>query len=147
MVQDLSRGLRVSRVMRIFAMDGWLVNKRLQVLGTLLLFLGPMVAPVTAEEVPPVPFKYGLGLEKYEKLCATCHGKWAEGTQQGPTLIHPFYVPSHHSDEAFYRAILRGVKMHHWKFGDMAPVPGAIMDDAVKITEFVRWLQQYRKLY
>ncbi|MDH3279688.1 MAG: cytochrome c [Gammaproteobacteria bacterium] len=119
-----------------------------RVLAALLLFVWAVIrAQAAAEEAPPVPFKYGLGLEKYQTMCAECHGKWAEGTDKGPTLVHSFYVPSHHSDQAFYRAILQGAPMHHWKFGNMAPVPGAAMDDAIKITQFVRWLQQYRKLY
>jgi mono/diheme cytochrome c family protein len=100
-----------------------------------------------AEEKPPVPFAYGAGLDRYQKLCAECHGEWADGTDKGPPLIHGYYVPSHHSDESFRRAILQGSKMHHWKFGDMAPVPGATMTDATNITKFIRWLQQYRKLY
>ena len=116
--------------------------------GVLVLPVWLMIqAQAVAEEVPPVPFAYGLGLEKYQKMCAECHGKWADGTDKGPTLIHPYYVPSHHSDDAFHSAILHGTKMHHWKFGDMAPVPGATMDDAINITKYVRWLQKYRKLY
>jgi cytochrome c len=103
--------------------------------------------PATAEEKPPVPFAYGAGFAKYQEICAECHGQWADGTDQGPPLIHAYYVPSHHSDESFYRAILQGAKRHHWTFGDMEPVPSATMNDAVNITKFVRWLQQYRKLY
>jgi len=100
-----------------------------------------------AESEPEVPFEYGVGLENYQSKCADCHGQWAEGTDQGPTLIHPYYVPSHHSDQSFYRAILQGARMHHWEFGDMAPVEGASEQDAVNVTAFVRWLQQYRGLY
>ncbi len=110
------------------------------------LWLG-LQSPAAAEERPPVPFSYGAGWDKYDKMCAQCHGKWADGTDKGPPLIHSYYVPSHHSDQSFQRAILQGVKMHHWKFGDMPPVPGATASDAVNITQFLRWLQQYRKLY
>jgi hypothetical protein len=100
-----------------------------------------------AESEPEVPFQYGAGLEKYQSLCAECHGQWAEGTDKGPTLIHPYYVPSHHSDQSFYRAILQGAPMHHWDFGDMPPVEGASEQDAINVIAFVRWLQQYRGLY
>lgn len=112
-----------------------------------LSFLWLLQAPAATEENPPVPFTFGAGYDKYQKMCAECHGEWADGTDQGPPLIHAYYVPSHHSDESFHRAILHGAKAHHWKFGDMAPVEGATMNDAVNITKYVRWLQQYRELY
>ena len=116
--------------------------------AAVLLVWGSLVArPASAEQKPPVPFTVGAGYDKYQEMCAQCHGEWADGTDQGPPLIHTYYVPSHHSDESFYRAILQGAKAHHWRFGDMAPMEGATMNDAVNITRFVRWLQQYRKLY
>jgi hypothetical protein len=86
-----------------------------------------------AESELEVPFQYGAGLEKYQSLCAECHGQWAAGTDKGPTLIHPYYVPSHHSDRSFFRAILQGAPMHHWEFGDMPPVEGASEQDAINV--------------
>lgn len=77
----------------------------------------------------------------------SCHGQWAEGTDKGPPLIHGYYKPSHHGEAAFYRVILNGSPAHHWAFGDMPPVDCATEDDARKVTEFVRWLQQYKGLY
>ncbi len=97
---------------------------------------------VFAQEEPQVPFKYGLGMDKYQNYCSSCHGKWAKGTDQGPPLIHVYYRSSHHGDESFYRAALEGASQHHWKFGDMPPVPGIGRQDVDAIIPFVRWLQR-----
>ncbi len=60
---------------------------------------------------------------RYQQHCAGCHGQQAEGTVQGPPLIHRGYAPKHHSDSAFRRAITQGVPQHHWNFGDMPAFP------------------------
>jgi hypothetical protein len=62
-------------------------------------------------------------------------------------LIHNFYKPSHHGDEAFYHAALNGAKAHHWKFGNMPPVEGIKRKDVTKIISYIRWLQKSNKLY
>jgi len=89
-----------------------------------------------------VPFQYGLGKNLFETNCSSCHGPWGKGTEIGPPLMHRFYIPSHHDDTAFYRAALTGTKAHHWKFGDMKPVPGITRKKMDKIIPYVRWLQQ-----
>lgn len=104
-----------------------------------------LVAPLTAsaEKAPPaVPFQYGLGQQKFQAMCSECHGQWAEGTDKGPTLLHAYYRPAHHADEAFYRAATQGVKAHHWRFGDMPRVEGATREDIKPIIPFIRWLQR-----
>jgi hypothetical protein len=95
-----------------------------------------------SQEEPQVPFKYGLGMDKYQLYCSSCHGKWAKGSDQGPPLIHGYYRSSHHGDESFYRAALNGARQHHWDFGDMPPVPDINRQDVDAIVPFVRWLQQ-----
>ncbi|MCF6280812.1 MAG: cytochrome c [Candidatus Polarisedimenticolaceae bacterium] len=97
---------------------------------------------ISAVKTPKVPFKYEAGNKKFQKMCASCHGQWGGGSEQGPPLMHLFYVPSHHSDAAFYNAVLKGVKQHHWTFGDMPPVAGTTSRDVEKIIAFVRWLQR-----
>lgn len=82
------------------------------------------------------PTSYGY------KNCRSCHGVDATGTDKGPPLMHKIYEPSHHGDESFYRAALNGVKSHHWKFGDMLPVPGIERRDVGKILPYLRWLQR-----
>lgn len=97
--------------------------------------------------IEQIPFKYGLGQQKYSSMCAECHGEWIRGTDKGPPLLHGYYKPGHHGDRAFYRAILEGSPQHHWDFGDMQPVTGATPEDAQQIVPFVRWLQQAEGLY
>ncbi|WP_273439963.1 c-type cytochrome [Sedimenticola selenatireducens] len=98
-------------------------------------------------KTPRVHFKYGLGMNRFRTLCSSCHGKWGDGTEQGPPLLHSFYKPTHHSDEAFYRAAREGVRAHHWKFGDMPQVEGATRKDVDKIIPFIRWLQKENGIY
>jgi hypothetical protein len=67
----------------------------------------------------------------------------AEGTaDKGPPLIHPYYKPSHHDDDSFYRAALSGVQAHHWHFGNMPPVEGITNQDIGQIIQFIRWWQR-----
>lgn len=73
-----------------------------------------------------------------EKHCAACHGADLMGTDKGPSLLHRVYEPSHHSDAAFQLAAKKGVRAHHWQFGDMAPVPQVTPDDVAHITAYVR---------
>lgn len=118
------------------------------VMAVLLLFIPvAMAADESSAEPPKVPFQYSLGVQKYQSMCASCHGQWLEGTKTGPPLLHPFYKPSHHADPSFYRAALQGVKAHHWEFGDMPPVPGATRQDMDAIVPFVRWFQREKGLY
>ena len=94
---------------------------------------------------PPlkVPFKFALGKSLYQDKCGSCHGVMGEGTpDKGPPMLHDYYKPSHHGDASFYRASIQGVKAHHWKFGDMEPVPGVGEREVDKILPYVRWLQR-----
>lgn len=82
------------------------------------------------------------GKALYEKNCASCHGADLNGSDKGPPLLHRVYVPSHHSDLAFQLAVKNGSQQHHWKFGDMKPVPGVTPDDVAHITAYVRGEQR-----
>ncbi|MEP0325062.1 c-type cytochrome [Bauldia litoralis] len=82
----------------------------------------------------------GKGL--FDGACSSCHGKNAAGTDSGPPLIHKIYEPGHHADEAFQLAAMRGVRSHHWNFGDMPPVEGITQDDVSFIVTYVRELQR-----
>lgn len=112
----------------------------------LLCVLATSTAVVQAQEssAPPttMPFRYGLGFELYQENCTQCHGARLGGTDEGPPLLHKYYVSSHHDDQSFYRAIRRGAKQHHWRFGDMAPIAGIDERQAYSIVEFVRWFQK-----
>jgi len=106
-----------------------------------------LVAENTSAWPPNVPFVYSMGMQKFQQNCTPCHGKWGDGTNQGPPLMHPFYKPSHHADAMFYRAALKGVQAHHWKFGNMPPVKGITRKDLDIIIPYIRWLQKTKGIY
>lgn len=120
-------------------------------LGYTILAIGILAAvPAMAQgwQIPkPTP---GLmpnpaaGKPLFEKNCASCHGADLQGTDKGPPFLHRVYVPSHHADAAFQLAARNGVRAHHWKFGDMAPVKGVTPDDVAHITAYVRAIQRQR---
>jgi len=83
-----------------------------------------------------------MGKTLFERHCSECHGGTLDGSDKGPPLLHKYYEPSHHSDAAFQLAVRNGTRQHHWKFGDMKPVPGLSADDVAHITAFVRMQQR-----
>ena len=87
------------------------------------------------------------GEAPFNQKCAVCHGLQAMGSPQGPPLVHRYYEPGHHSDMAFLLAVRRGVRAHHWRFGDMAPVPGLSDADVKAIIDYVRALQRAKGIY
>lgn len=113
-------------------------------LGVQLLFISAFT--FAAEEVV-IPFQYARGQVLFEKNCSSCHGVNLMGSEKGPPLLHAFYKPSHHGDDAFYRAGLKGVKAHHWNFGDMPPVSGMTESRMKAIVAYIRYFQQQKKLY
>ena len=84
----------------------------------------------------------GLAGEKlFIANCSRCHGKKASGTAQGPPLVHQIYEPGHHSDASFVIAVARGVRQHHWQFGNMPAVSRLSIDETHRVICFVRELQ------
>lgn len=92
--------------------------------------------------VPPTTPATEVGAQLFEENCAVCHGPAGAGSPQGPPLIHKIYEPSHHADASFALAAVRGVRAHHWNFGDMPPVPTVTQDDVAQITAFIRNVQR-----
>ncbi len=90
----------------------------------------------------PVPAELAGGERLFDASCSRCHGPRASGTEQGPPLVHIVYEPNHHGDAAFLRAAAQGVPAHHWRFGDMPPVPGVTPEQVAEITAYIRWLQR-----
>lgn len=78
----------------------------------------------------------------YRVSCAACHGSDLRGTAVGPSHLSVIYNPGHHGDGAFAVAAIAGVKAHHWRFGDMAPVAGITEEDLVRIIAFIREAQR-----
>jgi mono/diheme cytochrome c family protein len=90
----------------------------------------------------PVPAEFADGERLYDDNCARCHGALGAGTDTGPPLVDIVYEPNHHADIAFQRAVALGVPAHHWRFGNMPPVPGVDETAVGRITAYVRWLQR-----
>ena len=84
----------------------------------------------------------GLAGEKlFIANCSRCHGVNASGTAQGPPLVHRIYEPGHHSNASFVIAVARGVRQHHWQFGNMPAVSDLSIDEIHRVICFVRELQ------
>ena len=81
------------------------------------------------------------GKPAYEQYCSSCHGVNAAGTAKGPTFIHRVYHPGHHGDRGFVLAARQGVRAHHWRFGDMKPVPEVTDEELVNLIRYIRELQ------
>ncbi|GMU40392.1 MAG: hypothetical protein AMXMBFR23_12580 [Chloroflexota bacterium] len=84
----------------------------------------------------------GSGEALYAANCARCHGADLNGTGEGPPFLHRVYEPSHHADASFFLAVQRGVRAHHWDFGDMPPVEGLSEAEVAAIIAFVRAQQR-----
>lgn len=84
------------------------------------------------------PGLVAVGEPLYQSNCASCHGTDLRGTDTGPSHLSIVYEPNHHGDVAFVLAARNGVAQHHWRFGDMAPVPGLSDDDLAAIVAYVR---------
>jgi len=89
----------------------------------------------------PVPTELAGGEAAFNRTCVACHGARAVGTDLGPPLVHIIYEPSHHSDEAFRRAVALGAVAHHWSFGSMPAQLGVSSEEVEAIIRYVRWLQ------
>jgi len=93
--------------------------------------------------VPNLSGQVADGEKFYNSYCISCHGINASGRSGiGPPLIHKIYEPSHHGDKSFLYAVSRGVKSHHWTFGDMPSVEGIREEEVLKIIKYIRALQR-----
>lgn len=112
----------------------WLVPGLLSAIS-LTAFAEGMQIPRPSPGLMPNP---AVGKTLYSDNCASCHGADLKGSDKGPPFLHRVYEPSHHSDLAFQLAVKNGARAHHWKFGDMQPVPGLTPDEVAHITAYVR---------
>ena len=92
--------------------------------------------------VPALSGTAAEGAALYTKYCVECHGENGGGADKGPPLIHKYYEPNHHTDQAFMVATLQGARQHHWKFGNMKPVEGITETEVIKIITYVRAVQR-----
>jgi cytochrome c2 len=82
------------------------------------------------------------GEDAFNSRCRLCHGEKGSGTDKGPPLVHRIYHPGHHSDLSFKLAVQRGVRAHHWRFGDMPRIEGVADEEIEAIIRFIRSLQK-----
>jgi len=88
------------------------------------------------------PPELAQGKTLFAQNCSVCHGPAGDGTTQGPPLVDIIYEPNHHADAAFILAARNGVRAHHWRFGDMAPLPNVTDSMVLEIVGYIRWLQR-----
>ena len=100
---------------------------------------GPMVAVTVPKQLSDAATQ---GRALFEDNCLACHGANAAGSDSGPPLVHRIYEPNHHADMAFLLAAKRGVRGHHWDFGDMPPVENITDEQVAAIVVYVRELQR-----
>ena len=99
--------------------------------------------PMVVVDVPPLTEAEKLGEADFNNFCADCHGRNAAGLNgAAPPLVHKIYEPSHHGDGSFFQAVRRGVRAHHWSFGDMLPVEGIEDEQIERIIVYIRALQR-----
>lgn len=103
--------------------------------------------PTVKVVVPELGQVAKLGEGDFNANCATCHGKNAAGTSSGPPLVHRIYEPNHHADISFKLAAQRGVRAHHWKFGNMPPQSHVKDYELVRIVVYVRELQKANGIF
>ena len=96
----------------------------------------------SGQSAPATKAELARGARTYAANCASCHGTDLRGTDRGPSHLSELYKPSHHADDAFLLAALRGVRAHHWDFGDMPPVEGLEEDEIDAIVAYVRTVQE-----
>jgi len=103
--------------------------------------------PVPAQERLQLSAEARQGEAIFLQHCALCHGAAAQGSEQGPPLVHQLYHPGHHGDQAFYRAAGQGVPQHHWNFGPMPAVAGVKEAEIALILRYVRELQRAEGIF
>ena len=99
--------------------------------------------PMVDVTIPELTGAEKVGEQIFNAKCAVCHGAAAAGNEgAGPPLVHKIYEPGHHGDMSFMLAPRRGVRAHHWPFGDMPPIEGLTDGDLIQIIAYVRKLQR-----
>lgn len=104
-------------------------------------FAPPKSTAIVKVRVPALSPTGKRGAAAFAKYCAACHGVNAAGSDKGPPLVHDIYNPGHHGDAAFVMAARRGVRSHHWRFGNMPPRPEVSDADLQAIIRYIRELQ------
>ncbi len=104
-------------------------------------FMGTASSSQVTVKVPALSAMATRGEVSFTQACASCHGVNASGTDLGPPLVHDIYNPGHHGDGSFFAAGQRGVRAHHWPFGNMPAQPQIKQAEMTNIIRYVRELQ------
>lgn len=122
-----------------------MLQRRTTVLVALALLAALLVAACGSSEsggdTPTATFEGTDGPALYAQACSSCHGADLSGTEKGPPFLDAIYRSGHHADASFFLAAKRGVRSHHWSFGDMPPVEGLSDVQIEAIVAFVRGRQ------
>ena len=105
--------------------------------GTALHLVGAGEGRVIAA----LPAEAKAGHDTYLARCADCHGPRAEGTDRGPSLLHPAYRAEAMGDAAYRAAVRRGVRARLWGYGDMPAIPGVPGEELDAVIAFLRAVQ------
>jgi len=92
--------------------------------------------------IPELSQVAAIGQKTFDESCASCHGVSGSGSDQGPPLIHDIYNPGHHADTAFYAAAKRGVRQHHWRFGNM---PAQLQVSDSQMAAIIRYIRELQR--
>ncbi len=125
----------------------WTIAIPALIAGGALFGVWQFVAPSNGQTaqsviVPELSQRGELGRVAFDNNCAQCHGENGSGTDSGPPLVHIIYEPNHHGDASFFSAAERGVRQHHWPYGDMAPQPQVSQEEMGDIIQYIRELQR-----
>ena len=112
-----------------------------------ILLLGTSQTRSQEVAVPELSPEARQGGVLFMGKCASCHGLYGQGSEKGPPLLHKYYHPGHHSDQAFWLAIRNGSRQHHWPFGDMKPVEGIKDEQIPLLIRYVRELQRANGIF
>ena len=110
-------------------------------------YFSPGSSETIVVSMPRLTGATATGYRLYAENCAACHGENGGGTDTGPPFVHRIYEPGHHADAAFLLAAQRGVRAHHWRFGDMPAQPQVAPEDIDKIVAFVRAVQRENGIF
>lgn len=103
-----------------------------------VIVIGACSSSGSGDDAPTTTFEGTDGAALYAEACSSCHGADLTGTDQGPPFLDAIYRAGHHADPSFFLAAKRGVRSHHWNFGDMPPVEGLSDEQLEAIVAFVR---------
>lgn len=92
-------------------------------------------------EQPKSADEIASGQALFSNNCSLCHGSDLRGTNTGPSLLHQYYEPNHHSNASFVIAVRRGVRQHHWDFGNMPAVENLTIEEVHAVICYIREAQ------